>query len=112
MERDCGLVGIQLSLGRNNMRFSDGEFCGVFNGQDAVFVWNGIGENVDEGRFARAGSPRYEDVVPTPNGILKIRGGVGAYEVLYDEVFYFQFPGSKFPNCEQGMGSNHGRNDG
>ena len=76
IEADQGLVCVQLSLGGDDVRFSDRKLCRVFNDQNAILVGDGIGENVYERGLAGAGSTRYQDIVATMDGILQSRSPV------------------------------------
>jgi len=44
IKSDGALVRIELSLGGDDVRFSDRKLCGVFNDQNAILVGNGIGQ--------------------------------------------------------------------
>jgi hypothetical protein len=68
---DWPLVCIELGFDGDDMRFSDGELCRVFDDQNAVFVGDGIGKDVYERCLARAGSTGYQDIVATTNGFLE-----------------------------------------
>src|SRR5229473_7932176 len=65
IKSDCALVRIELSFGGDDVRFSDSEFCRVFNDQNAIFIGDRIGEDVDQCGFPCAGSSGYQDIVAT-----------------------------------------------
>ena len=73
IKSDRALVRIELSLGGDDVRFSDGKLRRVFNDQNAIFVGDGIGEDVYERGLASAGSTGYQDIVATMDGLLESR---------------------------------------
>jgi hypothetical protein len=42
IKTDCAFVGIKLSFGVDDMRFSDRKLCRVFNDQNAIVVGDGV----------------------------------------------------------------------
>src|SRR6266849_8124067 len=68
IKSDCALVRIELSLGGDDVRFSDREFCCVFDDQNAIVVRNGVRQDVNERGLAGAGSTGYQDVVAAMDG--------------------------------------------
>ena len=73
VEGDGALVGIELGLGGDDVRLADRKLCRVFNDQNAIFVGDGIGEDVYERGLAGAGSTGYQDIVAAMDGLLQSR---------------------------------------
>jgi hypothetical protein len=73
VEGDRALVGIELGLRGDDVRLADDKFSRVFDDQNAIFVGDGIRQDVYERGLAGAGSTGYEDIVTTADSLLKSR---------------------------------------
>src|ERR1700677_4823485 len=60
VESDVGLERIRLALDGQHVRFLDMQFGGVFDNDDALFLWDRVRQNAEDSGLAGRGSAANE----------------------------------------------------